>query len=167
MTAAAAAPPPRRALAAPRSLAAGHGRERGRGVRLAGGVRRSPAVAGGEASLGTPGSPGSPRCLPGAGVPRPAAAPAHRSAQRAPAGLPRVRSSSRDAAPNPNSLSAAADCYFWKVSWQLVEICLCSIATAPSSQSKLKAGLVALLSLRLIISCRLVNDFCSACSETL
>lgn len=55
MTAAAAAPPPRREPAAPRSLAAGHGRERGRGVRLPGGVHRSPAMAGGEASLGPAG----------------------------------------------------------------------------------------------------------------
>lgn len=39
----------------PPLAAAGHGRERGRGVRLPGGVRRSPAVAGGEASLGAAG----------------------------------------------------------------------------------------------------------------
>lgn len=91
MTAAAAAPPPRREPAAPRSLAAGHGRERGRGVRLPGGVHRSPAMAGGEASLGPAGLPAPryPRSLPEAGVPP---QPSHGGARSAlPRGCPAVR----------------------------------------------------------------------------
>lgn len=163
-----------------RLLTTGHGGERGRGVRLPGGVRRSSAMGRGEASvvplvyypLVTPGpllmgrlSRSSPFFPPRqAGV---LLHPLHGQGGRTlPWGCPVVGQELQGRGSQTSFLCQQLQAAIFRRYRKSLRRYVFTVSPLPPSpKSKLKAGVAILLSLRLVISCHLINYFSSVCSE--
>lgn len=144
------------------AFTAGHGGERGRGVRLPGGLRRGSAMGRGEVSLGPRPSVRlsvSPPCHPLPAPPGGSGVSPHHPP-------PPPGGSGGDAAPKLRFLCQQLRAPIFRRYREGFPRSLLTRRPPPAPKSKLQAGRAARLSLRLIISCRLLNCFSGACSET-